>query len=169
MTHDPKSDSYPGFDGSAKTSSVHPDMTHKGVWLKMNIPDTQNPRKFPDKDCLSNYAFRLIWVHVMHEEEIIEIFLWKKFGMTSPWNGVLLARDLVWITLKALVSFLTIIENRLVGHPNPFGKRFDSSGWISRVVMEVRPHLDLATFTPRKVFLWPGLLCRGMSVCVLVY
>ena len=49
--------------------------------------------------------------------------------------------------------------------PNPFGKGFDPSGWISQVIMEVRPHLDLATFTPLKIFLWPGLLSRGVNVC----
>ena len=55
--------------------------------------------------------------------------------MTLPSNGALLVQNLVWITLKALVSFFTFIKNRIIGHPDPFGKRFDPSGWISRVVI----------------------------------
>ena len=51
--------------------------------------------------------------------------------------------------------------------PDPIGIRFDPSGRISRVIMEVGPHLDLATFTPFKVFLRPGLLSRGVNVYVL--
>ena len=44
-------------------------------------------------------------------------------------------------------------KNRIVRQPDPFEKGFDKSGGISRVIMEVGPHLDLATFTPLKVFL----------------
>ena len=50
--------------------------------------------------------------------------------------------------LQAPESFPTIAENQRVRHPDPNEIRFDSSGWISRVIMEVGPHLDLATFTP---------------------
>ena len=57
-------------------------------------------------------------------------------------------------------------ENQRVRHPDPIGIRFDSSGWISRVIMEVGPHLDLATFTSSYGFLRPGLLSRGVSVCL---
>ena len=32
--------------------------------------------------------------------------------------------------------------------------------------MEVRPHLDLATFTSSYGFLRPGLLSRGVNVCL---
>ena len=71
------------------------------------------------------------------------------------------------ITLHALESFLTMAENRRVRHPDPIGIRFDPSERISRVIIEVGPHLDLATFTPLKVFLRPGLLSRGVNVCVL--
>ena len=53
----------------------------------------------------------------------------------------------VGVTLQAPESFLTMAENQRVRHPDPIGIRFDSSGWISRVIMEVGPHLDLATFT----------------------
>ena len=59
----------------------------------------------------------------------------------------------VGITLQAPESFLTMAENQRVRHPDPIGIRFDPSGRISRVFMEVGPHLDLATFTPLKVFL----------------
>ena len=62
---------------------------------------------------------------------------------------------------------LLLPKKQRVRHPDPIGIRFDSSGWISRVIMEVGPHLDLATFTPLKVFLRPGLLSRGVNVCVL--
>ena len=55
--------------------------------------------------------------------------------------------------LQAPESFLTIVEKQRVRHPDPIGIRFDSSGWISRVIMEVGPHLDLATFTPFYGFL----------------
>ena len=58
-----------------------------------------------------------------------------------------------------------LLENRVVKHPDPFEKEFDMSGWISHVIMEVGPHLDLATFTPLKVFLWSRLLSRGVDVC----
>ena len=55
--------------------------------------------------------------------------------------------------LQAPVSFLTIAENQRVRHPDPIGIRFDSGGWILRVVMEVGPHLDLVTFSPSYGFL----------------
>ena len=55
--------------------------------------------------------------------------------------------------LQAPKSFLTIAGNQRVRHPDPIGIRFDSSGSISRVIMEVRPHLDLATFAPSYSFL----------------
>ena len=61
---------------------------------------------------------------------------------------------------------LLLSKKQRVRHPDLIGKGFDSSGWISRVVMEVGPHLDLATFTPLKVFLKPGQLSHGMNVCV---
>ena len=35
-----------------------------------------------------------------------------------------------------------LLMNWLVGHPNPFRKRFDSSARISRVAAKVRPHED---------------------------
>ena len=57
------------------------------------------------------------------------------------------------ITLQAPESFLTVAENQRVRHPDPIEIRFDPSERISRVIMEVGPHLDLATFTPLKVFL----------------
>ena len=86
--------------------------------------------------------------------------------MTSHGNGTFLIRDQVWVTLKAPVSFFTYLpENRVVKYLDPFEKGFDTSGWISRVIMEVGPHLDLATFTPLKVFLWSRLLSRGVDVC----
>ena len=50
--------------------------------------------------------------------------------------------------------------------PRSFWKGFDPSGLISRIIMEVEPHLDLATFTPLKVFLRSRLLSRGVSMCV---
>ena len=50
--------------------------------------------------------------------------------------------------MMAPESFLTIVGNQRLRHPDPIGIRFDLSGWISRVIMEVGPHLDLATFTP---------------------
>ena len=56
-------------------------------------------------------------------------------------------------TLQDPKSYLTIAENQRVRHPDPIGIRFDSSGWISRVIMEVGPHLDLATFAPSYGFL----------------
>ena len=34
--------------------------------------------------------------------------------------------------------------------------------------MEVGPHLDLATFAPSYGFLQPGLLSRGVSVCLCI-
>ena len=68
--------------------------------------------------------------------------------------------------LQALESFLTITEKQRVRHPDPIGIRFDSSGWISRVIMEVGPHLDLATFTSSYGFLQPRLLSRDLSVCL---
>ena len=68
--------------------------------------------------------------------------------------------------LQAPESFLTIAENQRVRHPDPIGTRFDSSGWISRVIMEAEPHLDLATFTSSYGFLRSGLLSRGVSVFV---
>ena len=68
--------------------------------------------------------------------------------------------------LQAPESFLTITGNQRVRHPNPIGIRFDLSGWISRVIMEVGPHLDLATFASSYGFLRPGLLSSGMSVCL---
>ena len=70
------------------------------------------------------------------------------------------------IALQAPESFLTIVGNQRARHLDPIGIRFNSSGWISQVIMEVRPHLDLATFTPSYGFLWPGLLSRGVSVCL---
>ena len=57
------------------------------------------------------------------------------------------------VTLQAPESFLTMAENQRVRHLDPIGIRFDPSGRISRVIMEVGPHLDLATFTSLKVFL----------------
>ena len=68
--------------------------------------------------------------------------------------------------LQAPESFLTIVGNQRKKHIDPIGIRFDSSGWISRVIMEVGPHLDLATFTSSYGFLRPGLLSRGVSVCL---
>ena len=68
--------------------------------------------------------------------------------------------------LQVPESFLTIVGNQRVRQPNPIGIKFDSSGLISRVIMEVRPHLDLATFAPSYGFLRPGLLSRGVSVCL---
>ena len=72
------------------------------------------------------------------------------------------------VTLQAPESFLTMAENQRVRHSNLIRIRFDPSGRISRVIMEVRPHLDLATFTPLKVFLRPGLLSRGVNVCIVL-
>ena len=69
-------------------------------------------------------------------------------------------------SLQASESFLTIIENQRVRHLDPIGIRFDSSGWISRVIMAVGPHLDLATFAPSYGFLRPRLLSHGVSVCL---
>ena len=69
-------------------------------------------------------------------------------------------------TLQAPESLITIFENQRVRHPDPIGIRFDSSGWISRVIMEVGPHLDLATFTSSYGFLRPRLLSRGVNVCL---
>ena len=60
--------------------------------------------------------------------------------------------------LQALESFLTIAENQRVRHLDPIGIGFDSSGWISRVIMEVRPHLDLTTFAPSYGFLKTGTI-----------
>ena len=54
------------------------------------------------------------------------------------------------VTLQVPESFLNMAENQRVRHPDLIGIRFDSSGRISRVIMEVGPHLDLATFTPLK-------------------
>ena len=61
---------------------------------------------------------------------------------------------------------LLLSKKQRVRHLDPIGIRFDSSGWISWVIMEVGPHLELATFTPSYGFLWPGLLSRGVSVCL---
>ena len=68
--------------------------------------------------------------------------------------------------LQAPESFLTIVENQRVRHPDTIGIRFDSSGWISRVIMEIGPHLDLDTFAPSYGFLRLGLLSRDVSVCL---
>ena len=61
---------------------------------------------------------------------------------------------------------LLLPKKQRVRHPDPIGIRFDSSGWISRVVMKVRPHLDLATFASSYGFLRSGQLSRGVSVCL---
>ena len=61
---------------------------------------------------------------------------------------------------------LLLPKKQRVRHPDPIGIKFDSSGWISRVIMEVGPHLDLATFTSSYGFLRLGLLSRGVSVCL---
>ena len=68
--------------------------------------------------------------------------------------------------MMAPESFLTIVGNQRLRHPDPIGIRFDLSGWISRVIMEVGPHLDLATFTPSYGFLQPRLLSHSVSVCL---
>ena len=72
--------------------------------------------------------------------------------MTSPWNNNFLVRDLGMSNSKGsrIIPYY-LPKNRIVKHPNPFGKRLNTSGWISRVVIEVEPHLDLATFTSLKV------------------
>ena len=61
-----------------------------------------------------------------------------------------------------------LLKNPVVRHLDLLEKGFNTSGWISRVFMEVGPHLDLTTFTPLKIFLWPGLLSRGVSVCLCI-
>ena len=53
-----------------------------------------------------------------------------------------LAIDLLfWISSGNHSPYYRLM-NWLVGHPNPFRKRFDSSGRILRVTAEVRPHED---------------------------
>ena len=59
-------------------------------------------------------------------------------------------------------------ENQQVKHPDPIGIRFDPSGRISRVIMEVGPHLDLATFTPFKFSYNRSLLSHGVNVCIVL-
>ena len=62
--------------------------------------------------------------------------------MTSPQKDFLLIWIWIRITLQVLESFLTIVENQLVRHLDPFKKGFYLSGRISRVATEVKPHED---------------------------
>ena len=80
----------------------------------------------------------------------------------------------VGVTLQAPESFLTMAENQRVRHPDPIGIRFDPSGRISRVIMEVGPHLDWLLLHPLKfsydrdycLAVWMCVYCANSEVCV---
>ena len=71
----------------------------------------------------------------------------------------------VGVTLQAPESVLTMAENQRVRHSNLIGIRFDPSGRISRVIIEVGPHLDWLLLHPLK-FSYDRDYCLAVWMCV---
>ena len=83
----------------------------------------------------------------------------KKIGMTSPQIDYFLVWILDGSNSTGPKSFLTMVENQRVRHPDPIGIRFDPSGRISRVAAEVRPHEDWLLLHPLLSFPTTGVYC----------
>ena len=74
----------------------------------------------------------------------------------------------VGVTLQAPESFLTMAENQRVRHPDPIEIRFDPSGRISRVIMEVGPHLDWLLLHPLSFPTTGTIVSRCECVCIVL-
>ena len=72
------------------------------------------------------------------------------------------------VTLQAPESFLTMAENQRVRHPGPIGIKFDPSGRISRVIMEVGPHVDWLLLHPLSFSTIRTIVSRCECVCIVL-
>ena len=99
-----------------------------------------------------------------------EYFLWWDFDMTSPQIG----HFLVWIsggnTLYMLPKYSLLSPDQLASKaPWSSWKKFDSSGRISRVVAEVRPHKNRLLLHPFLGSLWPKTIVSRCDCVCIVY
>ena len=117
----------------------------------------------------SNQAFVQVNTQIFMMCPLSVLKLKKLHDENSVWPRLRLAIFYfgfqVGVTLQAPESFLTMVENQRVRHPDPIGIRFDPSGRISRVVAEVRPHEDWLLLHPLSLPT-TGVYCLTVWMCV---